>query len=60
MRSSVPGMYFFSSSWKYFSRAMTWWLSVGCPAFTFSSVHWACSWFFTRSSIAFHIAYIAA
>src|SRR2546427_7383810 len=29
IRSSVPGMYAFSRSWKCATRAITWWLSVG-------------------------------
>src|SRR5438093_11161090 len=60
IRSSVPGMYRFSRSWKCATRAITWWLSVGWPTFVFSSRHCACSWSRTSSSIAFHTAYVAA
>ena len=60
IRAAAPGMYLRSSSWKWLTRAMTWWLSVGCPAFVRSSDHWACSWFLTRSSMAFHTACMPA
>src|SRR5262249_31782648 len=59
-RSSVPGMYIRSNSWKCATRAITWWLSVGWPAFIRSSAHCACSSFLASSCMAFQTEYIAA